>query len=112
MAAGPRLRAVGVVQAVVSPREMARLLLLLDVIDWVMLGYSRRLPVASFFRYKRLVDGGLDRCACRKRRRSPPGSRNHRHCAAFPTVQSMGAQVLMLIANFVAFVWNGGRAAA
>ena len=30
----------------------------------------------------------------------------------FPTLQSMGAQVLMLIAILVGFVWNRQRAAA
>ena len=97
--------------------------LLLGVVAWAMLGYSRRLPVASFFRYSAWLMAALTVVLAGKGVAAlqeagvidiAPLTMAPRLVVlgVFPTLQSIGAQILMLIAILVGFVWNRQRAAA
>jgi high-affinity iron transporter len=94
----------------------------LSIIAWVILGYSRRLPIAKFFQYSSwlmalltvvlagkgfaaLQEAGIVGIA--------PLSVVPRVelVGLFPTVQTVGAQVLMAVVLFVGFRWNQRHAA-
>jgi high-affinity iron transporter len=96
---------------------------LLGVVAWAMLGYSRRLPVAIFFRYSAWLMAALTVVLAGKGVAAlqeagvidiAPVTIAPRLVVlgVFPTLQSIGAQILMLIAILVGFVWNRQRAAA
>ena len=97
--------------------------LLLGIVGWAMLGYSRRLPVASFFRYSAWLIAALTIVLAGKGVAAlqeagvidiAPLTMAPRlvFLGVFPTLQSIGAQVLMLVAILVGFVWNRHRAGA
>ena len=97
--------------------------LLLGVVAWAMLGYSRRLPVASFFRYSAWLIAALTVVLAGKGVAAlqeaglidiAPLTMAQRlvMLGVFPTLQSIGAQILMLVAILIGFVWNRQRAGA
>lgn len=98
-------------------------MLLLGLSAWAMLRYSRRLPVAKFFAYSAWLMAGLTVVLAGKGVAAlqeagiidiAPLTVAPRLAVLgiFPTLQSIGAQILMLLAIIVGFIWNRQRAAA
>jgi high-affinity iron transporter len=94
--------------------------LALAIIAWVMLGYSRRLPIAKFFQYSSwlmailtVVLAGKGFAALQEAGMvgiAPLSSVPRIELVGlFPTVQSIAAQVVMGIALFLGFRWNQRR---
>lgn len=98
-------------------------ILILSLVAWAMLGYSRHLPIARFFIYSAWLMAGLTVVLAGKGVAAlqeagiidiAPLAIAPRWAmlGVFPTLQSIGAQILMLVAIVVGFVWNRQRAAA
>ncbi|MEO6779639.1 MAG: cytochrome c/FTR1 family iron permease [Bradyrhizobium sp.] len=97
-------------------------MLLLGLSAWAMLRYSQRLPVAKFFGYSAWLMTGLTIVLAGKgvAALQEAGTIDIAPLTAaprlavlgiFPTLQSIGAQILMLVAIVVGFIWNRQRAA-
>jgi len=94
----------------------------LAIIAWLILGYSRRLPIDKFFKYSSwlmailaIVLAGKGFAALQEAGivGIAPLSAVPRIevVGLFPTVQTIAAQVLMGVALFLGFRWNQRRAA-
>lgn len=100
----------------------ATAVILLAVIAWAMLRYSRELPIATFFKYSAWLMAGLTVVLAGKGISAlqeagiidiAPLANVPRIAllGIFPTIQSLGAQVGMLVAILLGFTLNRRRAA-
>ncbi|WP_319798404.1 FTR1 family protein [Nitrobacter sp.] len=96
--------------------------LLLAAVAWVMLRYSRDLPIAKFFAYSAWLMAALTVVLAGKGVAAlqeagiidiAPLTAAPRFSmlGVFPTLQSIGAQVVMLLAIVMGFAWNRRKAA-